>query len=242
MPRTPGRRGTRLDVEVVMHVSRPPDPAPRRSRSSAKMTDRRPVRVDERTAVGGREHGLDDRDHRRDAAAAGERHDRRRRSRGAEQPAGRMTSIGVPACEGVVHPVRHPPPRHPLDRRGEVGVGPASSTSSSSAGPPRRRSWPGTCRTARPVGERLLEVGGDVEHERPGLGRLVDDLLHGEEVEPVVVLSHAASRPACRRRAFGPPRSVGRALRVSSPTPQSAAERRRRWCPSRMNCASRVAT
>ena len=86
----------------------------------------------------------------RDAAAAGERHDRHVGRAQHEEPGRAHHVDGVARRERVVHPVRHPPVGDALHRRREAARRRrASSTSSSSGRPSRRRWWPGRCRTAR---------------------------------------------------------------------------------------------
>ncbi len=109
----------------------------------------------------GRERGLDDRHHGRDAAAAGERDDRDvGRSCSTNSPVGRITSMRVARRDRVVHPVRHASAGHALDRGRErlADVGRARHRVAAHdrlAGDRRR----GTCRTARPTyAERALRA------------------------------------------------------------------------------------
>ena len=73
------------------------------------------------------------------------------RSCSTNSPVGRITSIVGARRERVVHPVRHAAAGDALHGGGEriAGVGRARHRVAS-ARPPRRRSSPGTCRTARP--------------------------------------------------------------------------------------------
>ena len=97
-------------------------------------------------------------------------------SRGQNTPAGLVTSRTSPSATCVVEPVRHQAARHPLHGDGQVGVG---------LGRARHRVaaqhlvvaqvHAERAELAGPVGEGLPQLGGDVEHERPGVGRLLHD-------------------------------------------------------------------
>ncbi len=153
------------------------------------------VRVHEGDPAGGRrQRALDDRDHRGDTAAARERDDGHVGVAQDEQ-AGRSQHVdGVARPERVVHPVRHAAAGHALDRRDEgiAGVGAARHRVAADDrfavdGRPERAELPG------PVRERRGQGGRHVEHERTGVGRLLDDVDHRERVVFVLVL-HGGSR------------------------------------------------
>ena len=135
------------------------------------------VRVHERDrAPGGRERGLDDRHHGRDAAPACERDDRRVGFPQHEQPGRAHHFDGVAGRDRVVHPVRHAATRHALDGRrqrvpdvGRARHRVAADHLLAADRGAERAELPGRVR------ERGRERGRDVEDERAGVRRLVDD-------------------------------------------------------------------
>ena len=81
--------------------------------------------------------------------------------------------------------MRPPGTRFTVDGERVAGVGRARHRVAS-ARPARRRSSPGTCRTARPRTRTSARARRDLEHERPGVGGLVDDVDHRQLVILVV--------------------------------------------------------
>ncbi len=159
------------------------------------------VRVHEHDlALGGGERALDDRDHRRDSAAAGEGHDRDVSRVQHEQAGGPHHVERVARRERVVHPVRHHALGDPLHRRREAvaGVGRtrhrvATHHGLSGDGRPERAELPGDVR------ERVRELGRDVEHERSRVGRLVDHVDDRQCVVLVVGMHRISTERALER-------------------------------------------
>ena len=193
-----------------------------------------------------RQHGLmqgllDQRDHRRDAAAAGEQHGRPVPAAQNEATAGRRDIDDVARFRDVVEPVGADSVADPLDRNLELGVAGWRARQRVAAldpavlpGNAKRQELPG------PVGEQRRMLAIRPELERACVHGLIDDLAYRERIKihqsinasgipsragGRVRITAGAGRPRTKPRQPCLPRSSAPALPPLRPPARASARR-----------------
>ena len=185
------------------------------------------------------EHLLDQRNDRRDAAAAGEQHGRPVPAAQDEAPAGRRDLNDVARLRDVVEPVGSDPAPDPLDGNLQLGVAGRRArqrVAALNAAVARRN--PERQELAGLVAEQGRMFSGRPELERPSIRGLIDDLAYRERIEfhRCIDATGIPSRAGGRGRASADrartkprqpclPRSPGRALPPLRPPARASARR-----------------